>query len=646
MSTCAGNHRHNGNHRPSVGDHLNASPTNKGFWREILAIVKRGRQVWRLVPGRHKATLGGAALVMGLTSAASTAIPVLLGQLVDRVMRGTEQGLSRGALYRVALFYLLIVAGAYLLRETLNVVRRYLVENSCTRLEKVMTVRVVSHLMKVDLGTLTHEKIGALNGRISRSVLGFVRFIRVSFLDFFPAILTGAFALAATVSKQPWLGLVMLGVIPISVAMTVWQLLSQKGIRLRLMRSREGMDGTVVELLSGLDYVRAANTQHQEVGRVAKAAEKRRAKEVRHHFQMSLFGSGKALNEGLFHILVLAASIYFAIQGAISPGDILMFSMLFLNVMTPLAEVHRVIDEGHECSLLVGDLLEMLSEPVDRSFSPDHLEEPKLKDGAPVLAAENLRVEYTTPTGSRKRALDDVSLLVRHGETVGIAGRSGCGKSTFLRVLMRLTHPDAGKASLGDVPIEAVSREAIGKYVGYVSQTPFLFQGTIAENIAYGTEGASGVQTRRAAEMAYIHDEIMAMPGGYQAPVAERGLNLSGGQRQRIALARLFLKNPPILILDEGTSALDNISERHVQQAIGDARRDRTVILVAHRLSTLRDTDRILVFDGGRIVEEGTYHDLLYRDGVFAELVRSAGAAHLTNGNGRHAEADLQFQVA
>ena len=215
-------------------------------------------------------------------------------------------------------------------------------------------------------------------------------------------------------------------------------------------------------------------------------------------------------------------------------------------------------------------------------------------------------------------------MAIRHGETIGVAGRSGCGKTTWLRALMRLVHPCGGTATLGGVPLEQVSRKAIGELVGYVGQNPFVFAGTVAQNIAYGCDHPTEKQIRRAAEMACIHDEIMMMPGGYRARVAERGQNLSGGQKQRIALARVFLKNPPILILDEGTSALDNTSERLVQKAINAARADRTVILVAHRLTTLRDADRILVFDDGRIVETGTYAELVRRGGAFAELVRSA----------------------
>jgi ATP-binding cassette subfamily B protein len=247
-------------------------------------------------------------------------------------------------------------------------------------------------------------------------------------------------------------------------------------------------------------------------------------------------------------------------------------------------------------------------------------------------------VEYTTADGQTKRALDDVSLTIWPGETVGVAGRSGCGKTTWLKVLMRLVHPAGGGVKINGIPLESVSREAIGELIGYVGQSPFVFSGTVAENIAYGKPDATRADVVRAAQMACIHDEIEGLPGGYDAPVAERGQNLSGGQRQRIALARVFLKNPPILVLDEATSALDNINERKVQEAIDAARADRTVIMVAHRLTTMSDADRIFVFDGGRIVETGTFDELLSRGGAFTELAMAAGAGLL-----RSPTADLEL---
>jgi ATP-binding cassette, subfamily B, bacterial len=339
---------------------------------------------------------------------------------------------------------------------------------------------------------------------------------------------------------------------------------------------------------------------------------------------MTLYGCAKALNEAFFHIIVLGLAVHYFLQGQIQFGDIWTFSLLFLNVMTPLAEVHRVLDDGHECSLQVGILLDLLNQPTDRSFELTQPVEPTLADGQPLVVVEDLHLEYPLADGRKRSALAGTSLEVFHGETIGVAGRSGGGKTSWLRVLLRLAHPTRGRVLLGAVPLESVSRESIGRLIGYVGQQPFVFSGTIAENIAYGCEGATEDDIRWAAQRACISDEIDAMPHGYQTRVSERGSNLSGGQRQRIALARVFLKNPPILILDEGTSALDNISERVVQRAIEAARADRTVILVAHRLTTLRDADRIIVFDQGRIVETGRYHDLLRAGGAFADLARHA----------------------
>ncbi len=598
---------------------------SKGLWREVREIARRGSDVWKLVPPGQKRALLGASLVMAASAKASTSIPVILKDLFDKLDYGRNRGgLDRADLIRLSLISLGLIGLAYLVREAMNVLRRYLVENACTRIDKDLCVRLVSHLMEVDLATLSFEQVGALHGRIHRSVEGYVRFLRISFLDFFPAIFTGAFALQTAYSQQPKIALAMACVVPISIGLTVWQLITQKGIRVDLLRIREAMDGTVVEQLAGIDYVRAAHTHTQELVRVERAAERRRSKEIRHHFEMSLFGSGKAINEGLFYLAVIAVAVFLFINGTINAGGMMMYPMLFLLVMSPLNEIHRVIDEGHECSLKVADLVKLLDEPVDRSFRPTEVREPVIDGSVPLFEAEGLRVDYRTGDGRHKRALDGVNLTIHAGETIGVAGRSGCGKSTWLKVMMRLTHPASGNVRLGGVPIDSVSREAIGRLIGYVGQNPFVFAGTIAENIAYGSEGATEEEIRRSARMACIHQEITAMPGGYSASVSERGQNLSGGQRQRLALARVFLKNPPILILDEGTSALDNISERNVQRAIHAARVDRTVILVAHRLSTLLDTDRIFVFDEGRVVESGDYDDLVARGGVFTELVHSA----------------------
>ena len=594
-----------------------------GLRKELQLLVRRGKQVWSLVPWEHRGMLCVAGVLMAVTSGASTAVALLLGSLVDQIKGGVETE-QRAALYRGTLAILGSLAVIYVVRELLHVLRRALVESSCTRINRDMQLRLVGHTLRVDLVSLGAEKVGALHGRIFRSVDGLVRFVRLMFLDCLPAFFTGLFAIGITLSKQPLLGIVMLGVIPFSVYLTLRQLKSQKGVRLQLMRDCENMDGMVIEQLNGAEYIRVADTYPLEIRRLQRCADQRRGREVRHHFQMSLYGCAKALNEGFFHIAVLGLASYFAINGKISFGDVLTFSVLYLNVMAPLNEVHRIIDEGHEACLRVGDLVQLLVEPMDVSFKSATTSAVSLSIGQPIIRAENLLVSYLTPEGKLKQALDNVSLTIRHGETIGIAGRSGSGKSTWVKVLLRLLHPDQGKVEMAGRPLDAIDRRSLAGLVGYVGQTPFVFSGTIAENIAYGNGNVTPEEIQRAAALANLHEEILDMPGGYSAVITERGQNLSGGQRQRLALARILLKRPPLLILDEATSALDNISERHLQRSLGITNADRTTILIAHRLTTLKDCDRILVFDDGKIVQTGTYDELVEADGVFAELVRSA----------------------
>jgi ATP-binding cassette subfamily B protein len=362
------------------------------------------------------------------------------------------------------------------------------------------------------------------------------------------------------------------------------------------------------------------------VARVESAAASRQERETKHSVAMAKFDWLKAVNEGLFHVAIIGYAVLLAAHHEIEFGKVLTFSVLFINVMRPLKDVHRILDETYDSSIQVSILLQMLNQPLDQSYGVVTLRAPKLDGRIPLLECQHLVVNYATADGTGRRILDGLNLEIRQGQTIGIAGRSGSGKSTWLRCMLRLIHPASGEVLVGGVPIGVLSREDIGKSIGYVSQTPFVFSGTVAENISYGCGTVGTERIHEAARQAHMHEEILQMPRGYDTMLTERGGNLSGGQRQRIALARMFLKNPPVLILDEGTSALDNISERRVRAAIDHARQSHTVIMVAHRLTTLNQTDCIFVFDQGRVAEQGAFDELVARNGVFAELVRSADA--------------------
>lgn len=582
----------------------------KGITQLLARIVRslETRQVIRLMV---------AIFLMALAGALASVPAIVLGSILDRFVSEDE------IVFSTTHLALLAILGAVLLRETIQVLRKYLVEDTCTRVEKKTRVDAVKHLLKLDLCYFSDTQVGSLHGRLNRSIEGLVRLLKLSFLDFLPAVFIAIFALGIAIYRAPVLGISMAMVIPIGILIVFLQVRSQKGIRISILRGKEEIDGAVVELLGGLESVRALNTLRVETRRVSRISEHLRKIEIRHHIWMAFYDAAKYLNEGIFHVLVLAMAIVLASTGSISTGDILTFSLLFVGVMTPLREIHRILDEAHESSIRVRDLFDLMDIPEDASFKVPPLSSNKKDLDSTATAIEAHNTCYRYP-GAGSNAVSSLQLTVNVGEYIGLCGSAGCGKSSFLKLLLRLIHAQQGRIVLCGRDLSELTREDIADMVCYVSQVPLILSGTVAENIAYGLQNISHERIVNAASLANIHEEVLAMPQGYQTSVGERGVNLSGGQRQRIAIARIFLRSPQILLLDEATSALDNVNENLVQQSIKKAMRGRTVIAVAHRLTTLRGADRILVFDKGTIAESGTFEQLATEDGVFARLLDAA----------------------
>jgi len=568
--------------------------------------------VWGMLSRSQRALLGVGLTLMVVAGAVNSVIPLVLGWLVDGMLNKRITNLpSAGGL-------LGLLAIAYFFREALHVGRKIVVERTCTSVERDVAVALVSRLHHADIASLSEEQVGTLHGRMQRSLDGLARFLKLTFLDMLPVTATAIFALAVATIRHPLLGLVMAGAIPVGGWIIVRQIRSQRGVRLALLQTKNAMDGVIVEQLRSLDYVRVANTHEREIAKIREIATEVRSTEYRHHVAMAFFDCWKALNEGAFHIAVMSLAILLASRGSISVGDVLTFSMLFLSVINPLRELHRIVDEGHEASLRVEDLLRMLNEPADESFRTGQAQEPVIVSDRPALVVRNLSMTYAGST--LVQPLKGTSFAVPTGAVVGIAGASGCGKSSALRVILRLAHRFEGTVELGGVPLREVSREALARLVSYVGQKPFIFTGTVEENIAYGCDGTTHEAVVEAAKLAQVHDEILQMPGGYQRAITEGGQNLSGGQCQRLALARVFLKKAPLIVLDEATSALDNLNEQAVMRSIRETLPSSTIVLVAHRLTTLRATDSILVFENGKVVEQGTYDELINKRGAFANL--------------------------
>ena len=585
--------------------------------KEFLEIIAGFKRTVKLMDRSENITLILASLLMLITGVLTNLPALILGRLVDKLTS------FKNVQFNLAIPFILLIVVIIVVREVLTIIRKYLVENVAAQTEKKQTVAVIEHLLKTDISIINQKQIGSLHGKIFRSIQGLVKLIKLGFLDFFPAFFSGIAAIVIVLLQKPLMASVMILVIPTGLFIIIKQLSSQKGLRVAFLRKQETIDGAVVEMLGGLETVRVANTTDQEVGKIEKVAEELRKKEIKHHIAMALFDSVKYLNEGFFYILVISLSILFSAQGIISRGDILVYSILFLSITGPLREIHRILDEAHESSIRVNDLYELLGEPIDESFQTT-LENKKVSpsDSEKNNVIQINKLSFNYP-GKTIKILDNISLAIKSGEKIGIAGASGCGKTTLMKILLRLVHDYSGDFYLFGKDLKSITRAEIAEKIAYVPQKNYIFSGTIKENIAYGCfrTGVSEEEIISAAKKAHIYKEIVDSLGGLNGRVGENGNNLSGGQKQRLAIARLILKSPELFIFDEATSALDNTNETLIQKNIEELFKDKTMITIAHRLTTLKNADRIFVFDKGKIVQIGTFDKLANEKGLFQNFL-------------------------
>ncbi len=581
--------------------------------KEIREIINGVKRAIVLMHPSEKNNLIVAAGIMIVTGFLTNLPAVILGRLVDNLVN------SQKIRFDNAFPYISLIVVIILVREVLTVIRKYIIENIATKIDKEQTVSVIERLLKTDIsGYLQKTQIGSLHGRIFRSMQGLIRIIKLTFLDFTPLFFSAVAAIVIALFQKPIIGSVMILVIPTGLYLIAKQISSQKGIRVSLLRGKEEIDGRVVEMLSGIETIRVLNTTSLEIEKVEEIAEKQRATEIRHHIQMALFDAVKYLNEGFFYVLVIILSIYFASIGIISTGDILVYSILFMSIVSPLREIHRILDQAHESSIQVNDLYELLHQPLDESYTNPRSEK-GLSSKTTAVQMRNLSFSYADKNNG---ILDDLTINIKNGEKIGICGSSGCGKSTFVRLILKLIHGYSGEVNLFGKNLLDITRAEIAEKIVYVPQKPFIFSGTIRDNITYGVNRTvDDLELIKVAKNSQLYDEINKSLGGFNGKVSESGNNLSGGQRQRLAIARIMLKSPEIIVLDEATSALDNTNEAAVLKNLEKIFSDKTMIIIAHRLTTLRNCDRIFVFDKGKIAQMGKYGDLSKAKGLFQDFL-------------------------
>jgi ATP-binding cassette subfamily B protein len=480
-------------------------------------------------------------------------------------------------------------------------------------IETEMRAKAFDHLTRLSWRWFDRARTGKLVARVTRDLEEIGEVAHHGPEDLFIAVMTflGAFALMMTINTH--LAVLTALIVP----STVW-IVSHYGGRMtttwRAIFSRLGQFNVrLEEALGGIRLVQAfANEDHERRLFEADNASYRAAKLDAYR----VMAASQALNYmgmRFTQVVVMIVGAGLVLSGGLTAGGFVGFLLLvnvFFRPLEKIAAVMEVYPKGIAGFQRYLDLL--LTEP-EIADTPGARPAPALRG---AIRFDGVGFAYD----QQRPVLRDISLDIAPGETVAFVGASGAGKTTLLALVPRFYQPTTGRITIDGLPLEAMTIESLRRQIGLVSQDVFLFGGTLRENIAYGRLGASDAEIMEGARKARIADLIESLPEGLDTIVGERGVTLSGGQKQRVAIARAFLKNPPILILDEATSALDSQTEREIQSALEALAVGRTTLVIAHRLGTIRDADRIVVMDHGRVLEIGTHADLLAREGAYARL--------------------------
>ena len=571
-------------------------------------------KLYKLLNKRQKITFIIIIVIMIVSAALTQITPKAIGWLTDDILTQNEVAFQK------VIPFLLLILVVNVVNEVIKIIRRVMVEDTATRTEKNARGMVIKSLLMAPLAYFRENMTGNIHGRMNRCLEGTVKLEKLLFMDFAPAVFNSIAAIITIFITLPVvLALPMMLVIPLGVFIVFKQISSQKGIRVELLESKSEMDGTIVELINGIEVIRISDSVDFETNRFDAKSEFLRKKEMKHHKAMALYDCLKFINQAFFTVLIIGISTYLATKNIISVGSVLTAYLCFTQLTKPLEELHRIFDELSECTVLATDFFKMVEIPND--FSYRELSEGKEYDEKDsIVKIKNLNFYYNEDKD--KVILKNFNLDIKKGMFLGIAGPSGCGKSSLIKAISKLEKGD-GEIIVDSKDLSSLTRKDISKIIALVPQSPFLIAGTIYENICYGLDREVTMEeVEDAAKKAYIYDYINGLPDKFDSMVSEGGNNLSGGQRQRIAIARIFLRKPKILILDEATSALDNTSEKHIQNEIEKLQKahNTTIISIAHRLTTLKNCDEIIVLNKGKIEERGKYSELIEKEGIFKDM--------------------------
>ncbi|MFB0840838.1 ABC transporter ATP-binding protein [Paenibacillus oleatilyticus] len=506
--------------------------------------------------------------------------------------------------------------GIYAVSAALHYVVTYWGHMLGINIETDMRKKLFDHVQKLSFRFFDNNKTGHLVSRMTNDLMDIGEIAHHGPEDLFIAVMTlaGAFGIMLNINWQ--LAVLTFIIIPLMIYLSLY--FSQKMSRAfkRMFADIADYNARVENNISGIRVVQAFSNEKHEIARFAENNIRFRLTKLLTYRIMAWNSSLSYILMKLVSLFVLVCGTWFVIQQKMSYGEFIAFVMLSNVFLGPIQKINSVIETYPKGIAGFKRYLELLETAPDVDDAPDARHVGHLKGD---IRFSGVKFGYE----NKEKVLQDVHLTVRAGETVALVGPSGAGKTTLCSLLPRFYEVDEGSITIDGIDIRQMTLQSLRSHIGIVQQDVFLFDGTIRENIAYGKLGATDEEIWEAARRAQLEELILSQPEGLDTLIGERGVKLSGGQKQRLSIARMFLKNPPILILDEATSALDTETEAAIQQALAELSEGRTTLIIAHRLATIKNADRIVVVAGQGIAEQGNHEQLLAAEGAYSRLHRA-----------------------
>ncbi|MGK9235217.1 ABC transporter ATP-binding protein/permease [Inquilinus limosus] len=569
------------------------------YQNPLLRVLRFSYGHWRRHPLPVALAIGGVLA----STAIDVVLPVFAGRMVDAIASGPGG-------YDAALQALLTIVGLGIVYVALRDQVFRAIIRLTTRVMQAMTQEAFWRVQRFSTDWHANSFAGSTVRKISRGTWAMDLLNDVILVELLPSILVLLGATALLAARWPLMGAAVAAGVALFLLVSLVLVLRYVAPAARLANEMDSkLGGNLADSIGCNAVVKTFGAERREDAFIARTVETWRQRTIRTWHRGTNSGTTQNLIMVALNGMVLGIGLWLWQRGLATPGDITYVLGTYALIHGYLRGVGMHVRNLQRAVNDMEELVDFMDQPLGVEDRP----------GAPAIRVEAGRIDFDAVTfryqGQKQPIYDGFTLTIAPGERIGLVGHSGSGKSTFVKLVQRLYDLNGGAIRIDGQDIAGVTQESLRRQIALVPQEPVLFHRTLAENIAYGRPDATMEQIVEAAKQAYAHDFISRLPQGYDTLVGERGVKLSGGERQRVALARAILADAPVLILDEATSSLDSVSESLIQQAVEKLIVGRTTIIVAHRLSTVQKVDRILVFDRGRIVEQGTHAELVKREG-------------------------------